>query len=72
MVLAVKKLNSYSRIMAKHYINETLINAILGKYKNSIPQKSPTSTTYSSTISSLSVYYQSGDSNNVISFEPNL
>lgn len=58
--------------MAKHYIDETLINAVLGKYKDSIPQKSPTSTTYS-TISSLSVYsYQSGDSNNVISFEPNL
>ncbi|XP_011881141.1 PREDICTED: transcription factor Adf-1-like [Vollenhovia emeryi] len=74
VALTLKKLDNYSRIMAKHYINEILIEAELGKYKDSIPQRSPTPTTTYSTISpSLSAFsYQSGGSNNVISSEPNL
>ncbi|XP_011631434.1 uncharacterized protein LOC105423391 [Pogonomyrmex barbatus] len=73
VALTLKKLDNYSRIMAKHYINEILIEAELGKYKESIPQKSPTPTTYSGISPSLSVYsYQSGSSNNVISPDPNL
>lgn len=69
VALTLKKLDNYSRIMAKHYINEILIEAELGKYKDSIPQRSNTPTTTYSVISpSLSAYtYQSGDSNNVIS-----
>ncbi|XP_012534161.1 uncharacterized protein LOC105835426 [Monomorium pharaonis] len=73
VALTLKKLDNYSRIMAKHYINEILIEAELGKYKDSVPQRSPTPTTYSGISPSLSVYsYQSGGSNNVISSEPNL
>ncbi|XP_071628638.1 uncharacterized protein [Temnothorax longispinosus] len=74
VALTLKKLDNYSRIMAKRYINEILIEAELGKYKDSIPQRSPTPTTnYSAVSPSLSVYsYQSGGSNNVISSEPNL
>lgn len=73
VALTLKKLDNYSRIMAKHYINEILIEAELGKYKDSIPQRSPTPTTYSAISPSLSVYsYQSGSSNNVISSEPSL
>ncbi|KYN33967.1 hypothetical protein ALC56_11781 [Trachymyrmex septentrionalis] len=73
VALTLKKLDNYSRIMAKHYINEILIEAELGKYKDSIPQRSPIPTTYSAISPSLSVYsYQSGGSNNVVSSEPNL
>ncbi|KYQ59369.1 hypothetical protein ALC60_01679 [Trachymyrmex zeteki] len=73
VALTLKKLDNYSRIMAKHYINEILIEAELGKYKDSIPQRSPTPTTYSAISPLLSVYsYQSGGSNNVVSSEPNL
>lgn len=74
VALTLKKLDNYSRIMAKHYINEILIEAELGKYKDSILQRSSTPTiTYSAISPSLSIYsYQSGDSNNVISSDPNL
>ncbi|KYN29977.1 PREDICTED: uncharacterized protein LOC108759950 [Trachymyrmex cornetzi] len=73
VALTLKKLDNYSRIMAKHYINEILIEAELGKYKDSILQRSPIPTTYSAISPSLSVYsYQSGGSNNVVSSEPNL
>jgi len=73
VALTLKKLDNYSRIMAKHYINEILIEAELGKYKDSIPQRSSTPTIYTAISPSLSVYsYQSGGSNNVISSEPNL
>lgn len=74
VALTLKKLDNYSRIMAKHYINEILIKAELGKYKDSISQRSPTPTTAYSTISpSLSAYsYQSESSNNAISSEINL
>ncbi|XP_011158184.1 transcription factor Adf-1 [Solenopsis invicta] len=73
VALTLKKLDNYSRIMAKHYINEILIEAELGKYKDSVPQRSSTPTTYSAISPSLSAYsYQSGGSNNVVSSEPNL
>lgn len=74
VALTLKKLDNYSRIMAKHYINEILIEAELGKYKDSIPQRSNTpTTTYSAISPSLPAYsYQSGDSNNIISSDPNL
>lgn len=73
VALTLKKLDNYSRIMAKHYINEILIEAELGKYKDSVPQRSPIPTTYSAISPPLSAYsYQSGDSNNMNSTESNL